>query len=66
MKKNIMKKLAKLEGKCGGKNFLALQGNTEKAFKIKHLERFIKRCGSVEALRKTCFPTLPQRLIKVN
>jgi hypothetical protein len=66
MKKKIMKKFADLAEKFGEMNLLHLLDKGKKAFKNKHLVVISFRCGRVEALRETCFSTLPHLKLIVN
>lgn len=66
MKKKIMKKLANLEAKCGDVCRFVVQIKGKKTFKNNNLMRLVKRRGRLEALRETCFPSLPRRFTKVN
>ena len=66
MKKKIMKKFADLATTFGEMNLSHLLAKGKKAFKNKHLSRDRLRYGRVEALRKTCFSTLPYLSLSVN
>ena len=66
MKKKIMKKFADLAAKSEEMKFLDLLLKGKKAFKNNNLQALVKAHGSVEALRKTCFSTLPCAFTKVN
>lgn len=66
MKRNIMKKLASLAVKFGETNLSNLLIKGRNSFKNRHLQSMVKRCGWLEALRKTCFSSLPQRFTIVN
>lgn len=66
MKKKIMKKFADLATKFGEMNLLHLLAKGKKALKNKNLALISSRYGRVEALRKTCFSTLPYRELIVN
>ncbi|OCH55054.1 hypothetical protein A6E08_20880 [Vibrio lentus] len=59
MKKKIMKKFGEM-------NLLHLLDKGKKSFKNNNLLSISFRCGRVEALRKTCFPTLPHLKLIVN
>lgn len=66
MKKKIMKKLANLEEKCWDACRFVVQIKDKKPFKNNNLTHLVKRCGRLEALLETCFPSLPHRFTKVN